>query len=135
MRWKAGEPLYLSGEVESAAKERQEAHREASSREGVVRAFLERRVPEDWSKWPLDKRRIFWVGSVQGEVNTVVRERVCALEVWCEAFGGAVKEIRNADAREINAIIAATPGWSKAPAPIRCGDYGVQRGFERNNQL
>lgn len=131
VRWQAGEPLYLSGAVEEEAKAKQEEHREASSREGVVREFMERQVPDDWSKWPLDKRRIFWAGGVQGEITLVPRDRICALEVWCEAFGGSTKEMRNADTREINAIIAATPGWEKEDKPKRMGPYGAQRGFTR----
>lgn len=129
VRWQAGEPLFLAGAVEEEAKRKQEEHREASSREGVVREFMERPVPEDWSKWPLDKRRIFWAGGVQGEIRLVPRERVCALEVWCEAFNGNTKELKNADTREINAIISATPGWKKAASVLHFGPYGTQRGF------
>ncbi len=128
-RWQLGEPLYLEGEVEAEAKAKQEEHRETSSREGIIREFIERKVPEDWSKWNLDKRRMFWSGCVQGDVKLVERDRVCALEVWCEAFGGAVKDIKNADTREINAIITATPGWKKSAKTIRFGTYGAQRGF------
>ena len=62
---------------EEDAKAKQEEHREASSREGVVREFMDRKVPEDWSKWPLDKRRIFWAGGVQGDIRLVVRDRIC----------------------------------------------------------
>ncbi len=129
VRWKLGEPLYLSGAIEEEAKLKQEEHRETSSREGIVREFMERQVPEDWSKWSLDKRRMFWAGSVQGDVPLVDRERVCALEVWCEALGGQLKEMRNVDTREINAIIAATPGWKKSPNTLHFGPYGTQRGF------
>ncbi len=131
MRWQCGEPLYLSGAIEEDAKVKQEEHREASSREGVVREFMDRKVPEDWSKWSLDKRRMFWAGSVQGDIRLVVRDRICALEVWCEAFGGQVKEMKNTDTRELNAIITATPGWEKAEKIIRIGPYGPQRGYAK----
>lgn len=127
VRWQAGEPIFLSGAIEEDAKAKQEEHREASSREGIVREFLGREVPEDWVKWSLDKRRMFWAGGVQGDIKTVPRDRVCALEVWCEALGGNLKEMKQTDTREINAIIAATPGWGKAHE--RMGVYGVQRGF------
>lgn len=130
-RWKTGEPLHLTGALEAAAKAKQEEHREASSREGIVREFIERKVPADWSKWPLDRRRMFWAGSAHGDFNLVPRDCVCALEVWCEAFGGSVKEMKNTDAREINAIISAAPGWEKADRAIRFGCYGVQRGFQK----
>lgn len=133
VRWQAGEPLYLSGAIEEAAKAKQEEHRETSSREGIIREFLERRVPEDWQSWPVERRRMFFDDSIAGKENLhlVPRDRVCALEVWCEAFGGTPKEMKSADTREINAIIAATPQWKKSEVTLRFGSYGVQRGFLR----
>ena len=133
VRWQAGEPLYLTGAIEEAAKAKQEEHREASSREGIVREFMERPVPDDWSKWPLDKRRMFWGGVTMGSdsPHLVPRDRVCALEVWCEAFGGSVKEMKNTDTRELNAIMAATPGWQKIGGTLHFGPYGTQRGFTK----
>lgn len=94
VRWRAGEPLFLKGELEDAAKQKQEEHREASTREGIIMDFLDKQVPEDWQSWPLDRRRMFWGGAVQGEVKLVDRDRVCALEVWCEALDGKQKDIR-----------------------------------------
>lgn len=133
VRWQAGEPLYLTGAIEEAAKAKQEEHREASSREGIVREFMERPVPDDWSKWPLDKRRMFWGGVTMGSdsPHLVPRDRICALEVWCEAFNGSIKEMKNADTRELNAIMAATPGWQKTGGTLRFGPYGTQRGFTK----
>lgn len=131
VRWQAGEELFLSGAVELDAKEKQEEHREVSAREGIIRDFLDKKVPEDWAKWPLDKRRLFYAGSAQGEFNLVDRDRVCALEIWCEAFGGQLREIKNTDTREINAIIAATPGWEKSSKVLWFSTYGAQRGFTK----
>lgn len=132
MRWQLGEALFLSGALEDEAKAKQEEHRETSAREGVVAEFLGRLVPEDWSAWELDKRRMFWAGSVQGDYKLVPRDRVCALEVWCEAFGGSMKEMRNTDTREINAIIGRQTDWKDVKArPAHFGIYGTQRGFFR----
>lgn len=130
VRWQAGESLFLTGDIENDAKIKQEEHREASSREGVVRAFLELDVPEDWQKWTVDKRKMFWAGNLIDDVKTVKRDRICALEVWCEAFNGNIKDIKSSDAREINGIIAATPGWEKSPGVMRMGPYGTQRGYK-----
>ena len=131
MRWQLGEPLYLTGAVEQDAKAKQEEHREASSREGIVREFMDRQVPEDWSKWALDKRRMFWAGGIQGNINLMPRDRICALEVWCEALGGQVKEMKNADTRELNAIIGTVKGWEKSASTLHFGPYGTQRGYVR----
>ena len=114
VRWRAGEPLFLKGELEDAAKQKQEEHREASTREGIIMDFLDKQVPEDWQSWPLDRRRMFWGGAVQGEVKLVDRDRVCALEVWCEALDGKQKDIRYSDTAEINSIIEASGSWEKS---------------------
>lgn len=129
VRWQLNEPLFLSGAVEEEAKLKQEEHREVSSREGVIRDFLEKQVPEDWSRWPLDKRRLFWAGGVQGDIALIPRDRICAMEIWCEALGGNMKEMKNIDTREINAIISAMPEWEKSAVTLRIGPYGPQRGF------
>lgn len=66
----------------------QEEHREASVREGVIRDFVEKEVPDDWNTWDASRRQTFWSGGDKGAHNMVPRDRVCALEVWVEAFGG-----------------------------------------------
>ena len=87
--------------------------------------------PEDWQSWSLDKRRMFWAGSITGELKLVPRDKVCALEVWCEALGGSQKEMKYADTREINGILETAEGWARSKNGIRCGYCGLQRGFIR----
>lgn len=130
-RWQAGESLYLTGEIAEAAKEKQEEHREASSREGIVREFMERDIPDDWSKWTLDRRRMYWGGVAMGsdKIRLVKRDRVCALEVWCEAFGGNARDMKKSDTRELNSIIAMVSGWKRSTGTMYFGIYGTQRGF------
>lgn len=130
-RWKEGEPLYLSGGIEAAAKAEQEHHREVNAREGLVLDFLGRLVPEDWCKWPLDRRRMFWNGTVAGELRLVPRERVCALEIWCELFEGQKKDMRYSDTQEINSIIASASGWKRQKSALKFGYCGAQKGFIR----
>ena len=131
IRWRLGEPLYLRGELEEAAKAKQEEHREVSTREGIVLDFIAKQVPSDWAKWPLDRRRMYWAGAVQGDLKLVDRDKVCALEVWCEALDGKQKDIRYIDTAEINGILEACEGWRKAEKTMRFGYCGVQRGYTR----
>lgn len=131
MRWRLGETLHLVGEIEAEAQAEQEAHREVSAKEGMIFDYLEKPVPEDWPKWDLNKRRMFLNGLSQGEEKLVKRDRICALEIWCELFGGAAKDFRYADAAEINEIIRSMPEWSKTPNGIRFSYCGYQRGFQR----
>jgi predicted P-loop ATPase len=131
-RWQLGEPLYLPREIEEMAKIHQESHRERSAREGVVREFIEKKVPEDWIKWPLERRRIYWSGNeLSDNIVTVDRSRICALEVWCECLGGDLKYIKYSDSTEINGIIKLTGNWTKQKYGSQHGYCGCQRGFER----
>lgn len=132
-RWLAGEPLYLSGMVEEEALIKQEAHREVSVREGLIASFVERKVPVDWSKWTIDRRRDFWCGATHTpdgkQLELVDRDRIAAVEIWCELFNGNIKDIKQSDTREINAVLARLTGWKRSDNPLRFGPYSLQRGF------
>lgn len=129
-RWQLGELLYLTGKAAKDAEEAQEEHRERSSREGMVLDYLERRVPEAWGSWDL-QRRLGWLfgGPGAADENLEERTKICAVEVWCECLKGDVKNMKYADATEINSIIAAAPGWY--PLNTKFGYAGRQRGFIR----
>lgn len=131
VRWRSGESLYLSGELEELAKQRQEAHREASTKEGLIMDFLELPVPKEWSNWTLEQRQVFLSGNTKGDVELVPREKVCALEIWCELLGGKKGDMRRADTQEINGILDSLPGWTRTRSNMRFGYCGAQRGFVR----
>jgi putative DNA primase/helicase len=128
-----GAPLYLKGKLEDEAKLAQEAHRESNPKEGVVLEFIEREVPVDWNNYSISDRRAYWGnGFITDGIETVPREKVCALEVWCECFGGTTKNMQWRDSQEINEILASAEGWQRSKHPRRFGaDYGRQRGYER----
>ena len=137
MRWKLGETLHLMGDIETEARAEQEAHREVSIKEGMIFDYLDKPVPEDWQKWDLNQRRTFLNGlslGDSGDVKLARRNRICALEVWCELFNGSPKDFRYSDAAEINEIIRSTPGWIKTSSGLRFGYCGYQRGFQRVSQ-
>lgn len=80
LRWRLGESLFLVGAEEEAAKANQDKHRESNGREGVIAEFLDKMIPQDWSKWSLDNRRVFW-STNQNRTDLVQRDKVCALEI------------------------------------------------------
>lgn len=133
MFWQMGEPLYLTGEIEQEAKLKQEEHREASVREGLIKEFVERQIPADWANWDIPRRRTYWSGGVadNDKITKVDRDRICAIEVWCECFNCAPKDMTKADTREINSILANLEGWTRKSNGARFGPYSLQRGFER----
>ncbi|MCM0760279.1 virulence-associated E family protein [Sporomusa sphaeroides DSM 2875] len=128
--WQLGEALFLSGEAEEEAKLEQESHRESNAKEGVIREFVERPVPLGWEKRSLGERRLYWAGEFgRNTCETAPRDRICALEVFCEALGGELKFMKRVDAVEINSILASIPGWKKHNSTFRFGYCGIQKGF------
>ena len=129
--WALGEDLYLSKEVEALAFEQQESHRETSGKEGVIMDFLEKRIPANWDQMDLSARRMFLSGGSRGEVDLVPRDKICAVEVWVECFGGDQKYMKRPESSEINNILSMVKGWKRNKSARRYGPYGIQRGFEK----
>lgn len=131
-KWACGESLYLDSETEAAAREKQLAHKETSAKEGVIKEFIEKKVPADWASWEIDKRTTFWSGGVQmGGVQLVERDRICAAEIWVECLHSDLKYMKQSDVREINSILKNMKGWRSGSKSMRVGPYGFQRGFYR----
>lgn len=135
VRWQLGEPLYLTGEAAVEAAAQQEMHNTPNTRDGVIRAFLEQKVPEDWLEMDLGARKL-WLAKPSNrlpdgtETDLVLRDRVCAQEVFQEALGGDLRTMKNADARGVNRVIRATGEWEDARG-IKFGYCGEIRGFVR----
>lgn len=133
--WRNGEPLYMdTPELDGLAKQAQSQHREDSVKEGLIQDFVEKQVPINYGAMGLAARRMYWAGTaVDDGLETVHREKACALEVWCECFGGDPKNLRRSEAAEINQILSTIPGWVRNKDKRRYGYCGTQRGFERKS--
>jgi hypothetical protein len=110
---------------------------ESDEREGLVRDYLEKLLPENWRTMELYERRSFLNGGSIGAppVGTCERERVCTLEIWCECFGKEPVSLRKTDAFELNALMMRIGGWKKydgnKQGTFKFPIYGMQRGYVR----
>ena len=135
--WSEGEPLVLEGALEEEALRIQLSHTEGGELVGLIEEYLEMELPEDWeSKDIYDRREYIRNYGDDDCCGSVQRERVCALEIWCEVMEGDRKNLQNAKAREIIDILQSIKGWSpysKSVGKLRFGKlYGVQRAFIRD---
>jgi predicted P-loop ATPase len=127
--YKAGEPLYLSKELEAIAREVQESYEEENPKAGLIAEYLERLLPEDWDSMDPYARRQWLETGAQG---TKRRDTVCTVEVWVEALGNSQEKLDRYAAKEIREILAGMPGWrSRGRAQRTCKPYGRQRYYER----
>lgn len=130
-----GEKFYMwNDDLKRMAEEVQDSHLEESPLAGAVLAFLDKKIPKNWDEIDLCAKRDFirgesFVSDIKGEVY---RDKVCALEIWCELFDGERKDLSRQKSKEINDIIEKTGEWIRAKKSLRfSGAYGVQKGFIR----
>lgn len=127
--YKNGESLFLSPELEAAAREIQETYEEENPKVGIVAEYLERLLPEDWEDKDLYSRRA-WLES--SNAGTVRRSRVCTLEIWAEALGQSPDRLDRYAVKEVRDIMSAIPGWRhQGNAKITAKLYGRQRYYKR----
>ena len=71
------------------------------------------------------------VGIIQEWLDTSEHDRVCVAMIWKEALGNDYGEPKRVDVREIHDIMRnAVADWEPV-GKRRCGEYGVQRCYER----
>lgn len=132
MRWKQHETIYFEDPaIEAMAKQEQDRHREDSAKDGLIQDFLDRLIPIEYDSMSLTARRMYWSGNATGITGTKLRDKTCALEIWCECLGGEPRSMKRADAREINQVLCQLPEWKRNVSRRRYSYCGTQRGFER----
>lgn len=130
--WNLGEKLYLSGDEEEEAKKQQESHKISNPKEGIIRDFVEKKLPTDWGKKNLGARRAYLSDEFGQQGGTEIRQRVCAAEVWCECLGGDIKLMKRTDSSEITGILSRLDEFVKCDRTLKFGVlYGAQKGFIR----
>lgn len=98
----------------------------------MVYEYLETLLPENWDRLDLSGRRMFLSGDFNSGKGTVRRTRVCAMEVWCECFGGDPKQLTGIQSREIRSILDNAQGWKRHEgSTLHLSLYGRQRSYER----
>lgn len=130
-RYKDREPLYLPESLEQQARELQECHAEIDERKGLIEEFLNIKLPAGWNNKTIEERRAYILQRDElSTIGTVVREKICAVEILNECFGEKLDERTKYRTREINAILRSLPDWVIGGKTI-IGPYGQQRYFKR----
>lgn len=129
--YKAGEPLYLTAEMEAAAAAVQTEHAEVDERMGLIQRYLDTLLPDNWEDMNVYDRRAFLGGDELGGPGTRVRMRVCIAEIWCEVLGGHQKEMNRFNTKELHDIMRRVEGWEPMESRPRFGAYGTQKGYKR----
>lgn len=128
--YEQGEALYLDNpKLEAQARLIQDQHLEKDERLGIVGEYLERLLPNNWDSLdPYNRRN--WLED-DNNVGTVIRSRVCLLEIWAECLGKDPNSITRKDSFELGRMLKSLRGWSSSGKSLRFKWYGAQKVFEK----
>lgn len=130
-RWRVGEDLFLSPELEEVAEKKRGPHKEEDPLSGQIEEFLNTPLPAGWDSWDINKRLSFWSGFAEGIDKYEPREKVCAAEIWREMLNDR-RPLPKVEAIRINRCLENIEGWERISNMARFGRiYGKQRGFQR----
>lgn len=130
-----GEKLYLDTDLEAHAQREQNAAMEQDDREGLVKEYLEKLLPENWDKLDVfDRKHYLQDYGKSGQPEGVrKRETVSNLEIWCECFGKPKEDIKPSDSYAIAAIMVRIEEWRKTDGRAHIPCYGLQRLYRRKS--
>lgn len=125
----AGEKLYLDAKLDIYAKEEQREAMESDEREGLVREYLEKQLPENWADMTLYERRNFLNGESEfgrdTHEGTVRRKYVSNMEIWCECYEKDRANLSISESNKIKSILVKL-GWVREDKKLRIPLYGPQ---------
>jgi len=139
--YNAGEELILKGAEAEIALSKQQDALENDDREGLVREYLDKLLPDDWLKLSISERRLFLAGdefAATQRAGTTKRDKVCNMELWAECFGKDPSSIKKQDSYELAAIMNKMEGWKRydgnKSGKLSFTGYGVQCAYVREEQ-
>lgn len=132
-RFRAGEPLYLTGEVEETAKKEQQARLIVDPWESVILEYVSRQIPKDWFERTIENQKSYWAFDDGKEKDTIERDRICASEILTVCLGIEVKRQTNIDRKRVVDIVRRMSDY-RFEKTVRFGkSYGRTSGFIKEN--
>lgn len=132
--YKAGEPLFMTGEEDAIAKVEQHKHSEVDERRGLIEDYLNKKYPDNWQTLDVFDRRA-WLEDPLAKKGTIQKEFVCVAEIWCECLGKNKTEMSRYSTREINDIMRVLPDWEYVNSTKNFSLYGKQKYYKRKDSL
>lgn len=129
--------LVLSKEALEIAIKEQDSHSEDNVYKGIILDYLDKKIPKNaWDSMDLFARRTYlneYDSTIlqYDESDLILRDKVCAAEIWEEALKMDIRYLKKSDSVEINKILSSLFQWEKVKQASRFGKYGVQRGYKR----
>lgn len=124
--YRQGESLHLPVSLETQAVIKQKEHTEEHPWTGMIKEFLDFKIPADWDKLGKYEKLEWYSEDPLKPEGTKQRDRICMLEIW-EICLKKRDVIDNYHAGIIRNIMRNMDGWKEENKALRYGIYGLQR--------
>lgn len=131
------EELFLTGEAEKMAEKAQASSMETDDREGMVRNYLDRLLPDRWDEMALWERQKYLNNELPENGEGIHRRQLVSnIEIWSECLGRNPSDFNIGEAYRIASIMSRIDGWEKGEASDRprLPLYGRQRVYKRSEK-
>ena len=137
--WNNHESLWYGDEMAEIAEKVQDRYTEELTWLGTIESFLEKDIPVDWYSRSVLQRVDYFFGNSDFdsdvEPKLMRRDKISAVEIWCEALGGELRRLSPFDSNKIIAVLEKLEDWT----PYNVGNgrlnmgssYGFQKAYIR----
>ena len=127
-----GASLVLSPEADREANEIRSSHTEVDERSGLIQAYLDTPLPDNWDTMSPQDRSLYLDGGLSGPKGENVRTEVCIAEIWSEALGNRKEDLDRYKSRDLNGVMRLlSDEWEETGATKTFPIYGKQRYYIR----
>lgn len=133
-RYKERQSLLLPIELSDCLKEVQETYKETDEWQGIIEAYLSRKLPTNWVSLGLNQRKDYFL---QDEDPTraegvILRTKVCVAEILNECpYLGIKGTVTKVERNRIAAVMRKESDWVYSKNPTTFGPYGRQAYWKR----
>ena len=133
MRFKTGEPLYITGNVLKEAEREQASRLLLDPWESIIQEYMQRLIPADWFDRSVERQKNYWLFNSEESMRMIERDRICASEILTVCLGIEPKRQTSLDRKRVIDVVRKMPKY-KYISSIRFGSsYGKTSGFIKEN--
>lgn len=129
VRFRIGEPLYLSGEVLKEAEKEQASRLIVDPWESIIQEYMQRPIPPDWFDRTVEAQKNYWIFNSEEEKELVERDRICASEILTVCLRIEPKRQTSIDRKRVLDIVRKRLEYSYKSNVKFGNSYGQTSGF------
>lgn len=129
-RYKERQPIMLPAELSDSLKAVQETYKETDEWQGIIEAYLSKKLPTNWASLGQSQRRDYFLldEDPTRPDGVIDRTKVCVAEILNECpYLGIKGTVTKVERNRIAAVMRKLIDWEYSKLPTTFGPYGRQK--------